>query len=161
MADSQDYLGGNFFLHEIIFQKNYFSHKLFKYIYTFGGFLIMIFIFSIIASLQCCQFCTIQQGDPVTHTCIHFFLTLSCSIISAWIQLPVLYSRISWLFHSKGNSLHLLTPNSLYIPLLSHPPPPLQPQVCSPMSMIFFTVERFLCVIFQICGIIWYLPFSF
>ena len=29
-----------------------------------------------------CQFSTVQRGDPVTHTCIHFFLTLSCSIIS-------------------------------------------------------------------------------
>ena len=29
-----------------------------------------------------CQFCTVQHGDPVTHTYIHFFLTLSCFIIS-------------------------------------------------------------------------------
>ena len=29
-----------------------------------------------------CQLFTVQQGDPVTYTRIHFFLTLSCSIVS-------------------------------------------------------------------------------
>ena len=34
----------------------------------------MIFIFSIIAGLECSiNFLTVQQGDPVTNTCIHFF----------------------------------------------------------------------------------------
>ena len=40
-----------------------------------------------------CQFSTVQHGDPVTHTSIHFFfLTLSCSIIGdlrkLYIELP-------------------------------------------------------------------------
>ena len=39
-------------------------------------------------------------------------------------------SRTSLLFHSKGNSLHLLTPNSQFI-LLLPPPSPWQPQGCS------------------------------
>ena len=64
-----------------------------------------------------CQFSTVQQGDPVTHTCTHSFLTLSCPIRSEQIKFPVLYSRISLLIHSKGNSLHLLIPDTQSIPL--------------------------------------------
>ena len=40
------------------------------------GFLVMIFIFSIIAGLQCSvNFSTRKQIDPVTHTCIHYFFS--------------------------------------------------------------------------------------
>ena len=39
-----------------------------KMIIVVQKFFLMIFIFSIIGGLQCS---TIQQGDPVTHTCIH------------------------------------------------------------------------------------------
>ena len=42
----------------------------------------------------------------------------------------MLYSRISLLNHSKCNSFNLLTPDSH--PFHSLPPPPWQPQVCSP-----------------------------
>ena len=48
----------------------------------------------------------------------------------------MLYSRISLLIHSKCNSLRLLTPDSKSIPLL--PPPPWQPQVCSPSPWVSF-----------------------
>ena len=61
-----------------------------------------------------CQFSAVQHGDPVTHTCIHFFLTLSCSIISDQTQFPVLHSRISLLIHSKVLK-HKINGN--------HPPP--------------------------------------
>ena len=51
----------------------------------------------------------VQQSDPViyiysyTHISFLSYYLPSCSI-------PVLYSRTSLLIHSKGNSLHLLTP---------------------------------------------------
>ena len=69
----------------------------------------------------------VQQSDPVslshTHTHILFFSHYppSCSILSEQIQFPLLCSRISLLKHSKCNSLHLLTPNSQSLPLLSLP----------------------------------------
>ena len=44
--------------------------KRFQEINFFFLFLIMIFIFSIITGLQC-SVNFLQQGDPVTHTCIH------------------------------------------------------------------------------------------
>ena len=43
---------------------------------------------------------------------------------------PCAVHRTSLLIHSKYKSLHLPTPNFQSIPLL--PPPPWQPQVCSP-----------------------------
>ena len=47
----------------------------------------IIFIFSIIAGLQC-QFSTVQQIDPVTHTYIHFFLTLSSiKLQNKWLDI--------------------------------------------------------------------------
>jgi len=48
----------------------------------------------------------------------------------------VLHSRISLLIHSKGNSLHLLTPNSQSLAL--PPPPPWQPQIYSPSPWFSF-----------------------
>ena len=70
-----------------------------------------------------CHFSTVH-----TYIYTFFFLTLSCSIISDQIQFSVLHSRSSLLIHSKGNSFHLLIPNSQSIPL----PPPWESQVCSP-----------------------------
>ena len=81
----------------------------------------------------------VLQSDPVyvyiiaslSHIHIQFFPQYPpSSIISDWIQFPVLYSRISLLVHSKCNSLCLLIPNSHSIPL--PPPPPWHSQVCSP-----------------------------
>ena len=40
-------------------------------------------------------FPTVQHGDPVTHTCTLYFLTLSGSIIRDRTSFPVLHSRIS------------------------------------------------------------------
>ena len=56
----------------------------------FFPFIFFLFLKFFSSSLNCNQllfpqyifFSTVQHGDPVTHTCIHFFLTLSCSIIS-------------------------------------------------------------------------------
>ena len=101
-------------------------------------------------------------GHSYTYMCTLFFLTLSCSIISDQTQFPVLHSRISLLIHSKGNSLDLLTPCSPTTPL--PPPSPLETtnQFCK--STIFFSVQRFICALYQIPDIndiIWYLSFSF
>ena len=49
-----------------------------------------------------CQFFTVQQGDLVTHTDMLSF----SRIIMFYHEWLVLYSRISLLIHSKGNSLH-------------------------------------------------------
>ena len=78
----------------------------------------------------------LYSSDTVIYTYVFFFSYYPplCSIISDQIQLPVLYSRISFLIHSKGNSLHLLTPDFQSIPL----PPPQQPQVFSPSPWVSF-----------------------
>ena len=73
----------------------------------------------------------------------------------------MLYSRISLLIHSKGNSLHLLTLDSQSIP--GPPPPPWKPQVCSPSLWVSFLWKGLfvLYIRFQVCDIIRYLSFSF
>ena len=68
-----------------------------------------------------CHFSTLQPGDPVTHTHIH---SLSPIILLHHKHLDIVSSAIggiSLLIHSKGNRLHLFTPNSQSIPF---PPPP-------------------------------------
>ena len=60
----------------------------------------------------------------------------SCSIPKGWIEFPVLYSRTSLLIHSKCNSLHLPTPNSLFIPL----PLPYLP-LATNQKLIFYACE--------------------
>ena len=66
--------------------------------------------------------------------CVLFFSSYppSCSITS---DFHVLYHRISLLIHFKGNSFHLLTPNSQSISL--HPPL-LDNHVCSPCPWVSF-----------------------
>jgi len=84
------------------------------------------------------QFSTVQPGDPVTHT--HSFSPI-IMLHHKWLdRVPsaTLHSRISLLIHSKGNSLHPLTPKSQSIPL--PPSAPWQPQVCSPCPWFFFSV---------------------
>ena len=79
----------------------------------------MNFIFSIIAGFQ--RSVNFLLYSKMTQSHIHiyiFFLTLSCSIISDQTQFPVIHSRISLLIHSKGNSLHPLTPSTPSIQLL-------------------------------------------
>ena len=100
-------------------------------------FLVMIFIFSIIAvySVLSILYCTVRWPSHI-YMYTFFFLTLSCSITSHQTSFPVLYSKIPLLIHSKGNSLHILTPNSQS--LLLHPPLFWQPQVCSPCPWFFF-----------------------
>ena len=48
--------------------------------------------------------------------------------------------RISLLIYYKCNSLHLLTPDSLAIPLT--PPPPWQPQACYPGPWVFLFCRK-------------------
>ena len=64
----------------------------------------------------------------------------SCSIISDQIQFAVLYSRISWLIHSKGNSVHLLTPDSQSISL--SPPPRFLLSVSAKLESLHVEIGR-------------------
>ena len=98
----------------------------------------MIFIFSIIAGLQCSfHFSTVQQRDPVTHTYIHFFSHLLLPHAPSCLDIvPSAVQQNLIVHHSKGDSLHLLTPDSQSIPL--PPPPPWQPQVCSLSPWLFY-----------------------
>ena len=82
-----------------------------------------------------------QRSDPVIHIHTFFFSYYlpSCSSTTDWIEFPVLHSRTSLLIHSKWNSLHLLTPNTPFIPT-----PPLLPlgihnsalHVCESVSVL-------------------------
>ena len=74
----------------------------------------------------------VQQSDPVIGYihCLSRILFQSWSIPRDWTEFPVLDSSTSWLIHSQCRSLHLRTPNAPSSPL--PPPPPWQPQVCSP-----------------------------
>ena len=74
----------------------------------------------------------------------------------------MLHSRISLLIHSKGNSLHLLTPSSQSTPSL---PRPLgnHKSIILQVHEFLFCGKFHLCHIlrFYICDIIWHLSFSF
>ena len=114
------------------------------------------FIFSIIVDWQCSVHfcCTAKWPSHVcvythtyiyihTHTCIYTHIHPCSHIILHHVPsqmtgytFPGLYSRISLPIHSKGTSLHLLTPDSQSIPL--PPPPPWQPQVYSPCPWVSF-----------------------
>ena len=61
----------------------------------------------------------VQHSDPIIYICAFFFSYYlpSCSVTRDWIEFPVLDRRTSFLVLSKCNSLHLLTPKSLSIPL--------------------------------------------
>ena len=70
-----------------------------------------------------------RMGTPLNFQLLHLHVHILFShiiMLRHKIWFPVLYGRISLLIHSKGSSLHLLTPNSQFILL----PPPWQPQVC-------------------------------
>ena len=102
-----------------------------------------------------CQFSTTQKSDPVTHIHTHthththiyiLFLTLS-SIMLHHNWLDIVPSTIQQdLIHSKGNSLHLLTPDSQPIPLPL--PAPWQSQSLFSESMSFFSVKGFICAMY-------------
>ena len=92
------------------------------------------------------SFSTVQHGDPVRHTCIHSFspiVMLCCKhlvIVLSATQQDLIVNTF------KSNSLHPLTSSSQSIPLPPHPP-----QATTSLfskSMIFFSVERFICAIY-------------
>jgi len=93
-----------------------------------------------------CQFLLYSK---VTQSYVYLYIFFSCYLPSCstpWDRIlsSLLYSRTSLLIHSKCNSLYLLTPASQSIPLF--PPPPQQPQVCSPCLGVcenfFFLIPR-------------------
>ena len=95
-----------------------------EHIYLF----LMIFIFSIVVGLQC----SVSFLCTVTHIYIHSFSHIILHHVPSQVtsyRVPVLFSRISLLIHSKCTSLHLLTLDSWSIPF--PPLPPWQLQVCS------------------------------
>ena len=82
------------------------------------------------------------------HIHVHIlFSHMKCSIRSDQTEFPVLHSRIPLLIHPEGNILHLLNPSSQYISL---PPHHLATMSLFSESMIFFSVERFICAVYQI-----------
>ena len=103
----------------------------------------------IIVDLQCIV-SAVQQSDSVIHKHTFFFSHYppQLSITSDWVQFPVLYSRISLLIHSKCNSLHLLTPNSLSI-LLSLSPLATTSLLSKSMSLFIFSRWVHLCLILE------------
>ena len=96
---------------------------------------------------------------------IVFFLTLSSiKFHHKWLDIILCATEQNLIaYRSKCNSLYLLAPNSQSIPLL--PPPPWQPQFCSPCPWVcIFSVDRYICAIYHspyTRDIIWYLSFSF
>ena len=80
------------------------------------GLYICLFYYWSIVDLQCCTiFCCVAKWPNHTHIYILVLYLPPWSIPRDRIEFPVLYSRISLFLHSKGNSLHLLTQNCLYI----------------------------------------------
>jgi len=98
-----------------------------------------------------CQFSAVQQGDPVTHTCIHYFSHI-IMLHHKWLDIAPSAIQQDLITYplQRINILHLLTPNSQPIPL--PPPPPWQPQVCSPSPWFSFLWKGSFvpCVRFQI-----------
>ena len=93
------------------------------FIYILFCIFFMIF-FSVIDGLQCSVsfllYSKVTQSHIYTHSFSHIILHHSPSQVTG-----VLYSSISLLIHSKGDSLHLLTPNPhpphfLLLPLGNH-----------------------------------------
>ena len=60
----------------------------------------------------------VQQGDSVIHRDILFFIFFSIMVYPRRLDIvPCAIDRTLLFIHSKCNSLHLLTPNSLSIPV--------------------------------------------
>ena len=83
-------------------------------IYFFFYFYVMILIFFNIAGLQCSD--NFLLYSKVTQSYAHIYIPFSHMIM---LQFSVLHSSMSLLVHSRGKSLHLLTPDSQSIH--SHP----------------------------------------
>jgi len=110
-------------------------------IYRYLKHSVFLFVFIIVDLQWCANLCCIAKWPSHVYMC-HFFSysCSSCSIPRNWTQFTVLYSRTPLLIHSNYSNLHLLTPNSLSIPLPLLPPS--QPQVC------FCSAGSFICAIF-------------
>ena len=78
-----------------------------------------------------------------SYTCMYtFFFSQIIMLHHKWLDMvPRLHSRMSLLIHSKGNSLHLLTPSSPSIPL--PPPPTWQPQCIHLMHFFIYLFLSF------------------
>lgn len=93
------------------------------------------FFYSSIVGLQCCiNFCCIEKWLGYTHIPILFHILFHLWFITGyWKWFPELHSRTLLVIYSIYASLHMLTPDSQFIPFpLTHPHPfPWQPQICS------------------------------
>ena len=112
-----------------------------------------------------CQFLLHSKLPSLTHKHTHththiLFFNLSCSNTSEYIKFPVLYSRFSLFIHSKCNSLCLLIPDSISIPI--PPPPSWQPQSVLQVQEFLFCGKFHLWYILdsRLSDIIWHLPLS-
>ena len=93
----------------------------------------MIFIFSIIAGLQCSVNFLLSSKVTQLHVHVYILFPHVTMFHHKWLDIvPSAIQQDLIAIHSKGNSLHLLTPNSQSIPL----PPPWQSQVCSPCPWV-------------------------
>ena len=114
------------------------------FIYLFLLFFDLKIFFSIIVGLQySVNFYFTAKWQSHTYVYVLFLTLSSIMFHHKWLDVVVLYSRISLLIHSKCNNLHLLISDCQSIPL--SPPPPRQPQVCSPSPWVSFLWKLHLC----------------
>ena len=88
-----------------------------------------------IVDLQCVNFCCTTKWFSYIYIYTFSYSFPLSFVTGYWILFPVLYSKTLLFIHSIYNSLHLLTPNSQFIP--SPPPHPCPPHC------IFHTHEWF------------------
>ena len=132
---------------EFYFYYTFFQFGFFGLIFFFFSLLLLFFFFVVPVSCQFLLYSKAIQSYIYIHTLFFSYCFPACSIQRDSIQFPVLCSRTSLLIHSKCNSLHLLTPNSLSI--LLPPLPPWKPEVCSPCLWVCFCfVDRIICALF-------------
>ena len=65
-------------------------------------FILLMIFFSLIVGLVFCPFSTVQQGDPVPHICIHFFLSSKNKHSSNYILTIVCLPSPALLFRAQS-----------------------------------------------------------